>query len=828
MAYSGENQMLIDVLENGQNSRYYNFFDIDWQHPHASVRNRILAPFLGKVYQECLEGGEIKLQYEESGFTINYYENKLPLRIDTYADILSFGQSSLVSILGREDHDIIRYLGLVYFLKSLPSAEEIDERYYQIRFVKEILWELYTSNDNIRESIDKTIEALNGKPGDSASFDHLDKILQEQNYRLCFWKVAAEEINYRRFFNINELISLKMEDEDVYRRTHLLINDLVASKNITGLRIDHVDGLYNPVAYLKRLKEQDPDIYLLVEKILEIDEDLPESWPVEGTTGYEFLNYLNGIFVKPESEKLFTSVYQRFTKRFKTPKEVAHEKKRLIIQARMAGDVERLAYLIEAISSKDRYGIDITMYALKGVLEEILTYFPVYRTYINRNDFSDQDMKYIDYVLETVKNEKPKFINELNYIGSILKMDFREHMSETQRELALDFNMKFQQLTGPLMAKGFEDTALYVYNRFISLNEVGGDPAHFGISPARFHKFILKRFSKWPHSMNCLSTHDTKRGEDVRARLNVISEIPQEWEEKVKTWAKLNKNFIKSLKKTDVPSKNDEYFLYQNIVGAFPFDLAELDSFRERMKEYIVKAVREAKEQTAWIKPDEDYENGFKEFIDNILVEGSDFLRDLVPFVNKISLYGVYNSLAQTILKLTSPGVPDLYQGSEVWNLSLVDPDNRRPVDFPLLEEMLEEIKTDREQNSPPDFYDMIRNPAAGKIKLYFNYILLQERKKNSLLFLEGTYTPLYAEGELHNHIIAFKREYQGKCLITIVPRFFTSLIDYNSPLSSASWKSTSIPLPANKFTNTITGSEVTSGNLSGLFKTIPFAVLIN
>jgi (1->4)-alpha-D-glucan 1-alpha-D-glucosylmutase len=302
---------------------------------------------------------------------------------------------------------MIRYLGVVYFLRALPSAEEIEERYYQIMFVKEILWELYSNNETIRESIDNTLTAINGEPGNPSSFDHLDSILRDQNYRLSFWKVAVEEINYRRFFNINELISLRMEDEDVYARTHKLINKLVAEKDITGLRIDHVDGLYNPAAYLKRLNESDPDLYILVEKILELSEDLPDNWPVHGTTGYEFINYLNGLFIKRDNARAFTSSYQKFIRTAKTSKEISHEKKRLIIRARMAGEVERLAYLIESISSRDRYGIDITMHGLKGVLEEILTYFPVYRTYISRNDYSEQDRKYIDYVLDVVKKNNP-------------------------------------------------------------------------------------------------------------------------------------------------------------------------------------------------------------------------------------------------------------------------------------------------------------------------------------------------------------------------------------------------------------------------------------
>jgi len=829
MAYNSENQMLTDLLENGKNSRYYNFFDIDWNHPHASVRNRILAPFLGKLYQECLETGEIKLKYDIKGFSINYYNNRLPVKMDTYAEILSYGLNSLVGILGRQNPDIIKYLGIVYFLRALPSAEEIEERYYQIMFVKEILWELYNRNDTIKESIDKTLNALNGTPGNPSSFDHLDNILRDQNFRLCFWKVAAEEINYRRFFNINELISLKMEDENVFKRTHSLIIDLIKDGTFTGLRIDHVDGLYNPAAYLKRLREEGEELCLLVEKILARNEILPENWPVEGTTGYDFLNYVNSLYVKKKNVKAFTSIYQRFIKNLLHNHDVAHEKKRLIIRARMAGEVEKLAYLIESISSGDRAGIDITMLGLKAALEEILTFFPVYRTYITRNDYSRQDRKYIDYVVEKSRKFNPRYSKEIEYIGSILKMNFNEHIPEQQQELALDFIMKFQQLTGPLMAKGFEDTALYVYNRFVSLNEVGGEPGQFGRDPEMFHDFIIKRFKQWPYSMNASSTHDTKRGEDVRARLNVLSEIPEEWEEKIILWNNLNHKYKTNVRKKNAPDRNDEYFLYQNILGAFPFDLNELPLFKERMKEYIIKAVREAKVHTAWIKPDVEYENAYLSFTENILSNSSEFLKDFIPFAEKISFYGIYNSLSQMIIKILAPGVPDIYQGSELWNLSLVDPDNRRPVDYELRERMLDKIISEKESISIPE---LMNESASGRIKMFVLYKLLQERKRDPSLYSEGMYKPLYAEGKLNNNIIGFIREHKGKCAIVVTGRFYTEIINYGCPYNPEIWMDSKIALPTTaKLTNLFTGEKLSSDktmNLSSIFSIIPFAVLVN
>ncbi|MGE5679826.1 MAG: alpha-amylase family glycosyl hydrolase, partial [Bacillota bacterium] len=383
MAYSSENQMIVDLFENGQNSRFYNYFDIEWNHPHASARQRVLAPFLGKFYHEVLESEELKLTYDAEGFSINYYDNRFPISMESYSGILSFRLGALRNKLGKNDPSMIKYLAVLYILRSLPTVDEIDERYSQIKFVKGMLWELYNENDEIKVFIDETLKIYNGRKDSPESFDLLDRLISEQHFRLAYWKVANEEINYRRFFNISGLISLKMENEEVFNRIHSYIFKLMKEGNIDGLRIDHVDGLFDPTSYLKKLRSRTEHNYIVVEKILELQEDLPEVWPVEGTTGYEFTNFVNGIFIKPENERRFTNIYQDLT-HFLTPAErVAWDKKRLIIQTRMAGEVERLAFIVESVSSKDRHGIDITMHGLKRALEEILTYFPVYRTYIN-------------------------------------------------------------------------------------------------------------------------------------------------------------------------------------------------------------------------------------------------------------------------------------------------------------------------------------------------------------------------------------------------------------------------------------------------------------
>lgn len=835
MAYSSENLMLIDLLENGQNSRFINSFDIEWNHPHQSVRDRVLAPFLGKYYQEVLENGELVLKYNVEGFSIYYFEHCLPLKMESYSEILSFRLNKLINKLGKNNSEMIKYLGVLYVSKSLPSSEDLDERYSQIMFLKGILWELYSTNQEVKVFIDENLKIYNGEKGNPESFNKLDTLLSEQYFRLAYWKVANEEINYRRFFNVSDLISLRMENPETFHRVHSLISKFLKEEKIQGLRIDHIDGLYDPLVYLYSLQERAKDSYIVVEKILELEEKLPENWPVKGTTGYDYVNYINGIFCKTENEKAFNSLYSRFIKYNPSYDRIVHDKKRLIIQARMAGEVERLAFSVEAVSSNDRYGIDITMHGLKRALEEILTYFPIYRTYINKEGITERDSKYIDNVLEKVLETNQNLRHEIEYICNLLKLNFDVHFSEDQKKSALDFVMKFQQLTGPLMAKGFEDTALYVYNKFISLNEVGSNPSRFGISLDEYHSYIKQRNNEWPYTMNSTSTHDTKRGEDVRARLNVLSEIPGEWEDKVKLWSDFNSPLKQTLKNgIEVPERNEEYFLYQVLVGSYPLVSEDHDSFVTRVKEYIVKSSREAKTYSSWLNPSEEYENAFMSFAEKILTisEENKFFSDFSNFQKKIAHFGIFNALSQAIIKLTSPGVPDIYQGSEMWNLSLVDPDNRRPVDFELRKRYLKEIKEAESGNLKKYFKKILDSKNDGRIKLFLTYRTLKYRNANSDLYLDGTYIPLTAEGKFKENIIAFAREKDGKWSVTVAPRFLTDIIDESElPIGAYIWEDTWLKIPANTsgWVNQLTGDKMTNDGkvaISDIFKSFPIALL--
>ncbi|MGE5431131.1 MAG: malto-oligosyltrehalose synthase [Syntrophomonadaceae bacterium] len=814
MSYSAENQMIVDLLENGPNSRFYNFFDIEWNHPHASAKERVLAPFLGKFFQEVLEDGELVLKYESEGFSVYYYDNRFPLKMESYSDILSFRMPNLQNKLGKNDPDVIKYLAVLYILRSLPTSEEMDERYSQIKFVKGMLYELYTGNDVIKEFIDENMRIYNGRKGIPESFNMLEKLLNEQHFRLAYWKVANEEINYRRFFNISSLISLKMENEDVFNRIHTLILKLTGDGKIDGLRIDHVDGLYDPTAYLKRLRGRVQDNYLVVEKILELEEELPTEWPIEGTTGYEFVNYVNGIFIKKENERAITGIYHRFSGLTAPYERIVAEKKRLIIQTRMAGEVERLAFLVEAVSSIDRYGIDITMHGLKRALEEVLTYFPIYRTYINAENYTERDKKYLEDLFRRVSRINPRLSHEFNYICNLLMLSFREHFTEEQKKIALDFVMKFQQLTGPLMAKGFEDTALYVYNRLISMNEVGGNPGRFGISTDEFHNYCQKRSGLWPYSMNATSTHDTKRGEDVRARINVLSELPEEWEEKLNTWNRLNSPMKGSLNGEAIPDRNDEYFLYQTLIGSYPFEHANVSSYTERVKEYIVKAIREAKVHTAWIKPDEAYEQAYTEFVGKILTpaDGNHFLIDFPAFQKKIAFYGMLNSLSQVLIKLASPGVPDVYQGTELWDLSLVDPDNRRPVDFNMRRNLLEEMRNNSEKDKAGYISKILNSMSDGRVKMYLMHQALKARNENTELFLDGQYVPVSTGGRLGNNLITFARKLKTRWAVIAAPRLLTEFVKEGELPLGEVWGDTMIDLPREVgiWKNAFTGEKLT------------------
>ena len=814
MAYDGQNRMLMDVLENGEASEFAEYFDIDWNHPYENMRAKILAPFLGEFYGDCLEKGEITLGYDQAGLSVRYYAMRLPLSIESYAEVLTHNLAQLRKRLGTGDFDFIKLLGVLYALKNIVPKEESGERSDQLVFIKRMLWELYSANREIQEFIDTNVHRFNGTPGKPESFNLLDHLLAQQWYRLSFWKVAAEELDYRRFFNINELISLRVEADKVFRHTHALAVKLAREGKFTGLRIDHVDGLYDPLSYLQRLRREAGDVYLAVEKILAFEEELPGPWPVEGTTGYDFLNFVGGIFCARRQRRRFSQIYSRFAEMDSPCSALMIEKKRLIIGKYMAGDIENLANLLKSVSSRNRHAADITLYGLKRALVEVLTFFPVYRSYVSAESFTAQDRRELATAIARAKDANAGLLLELKFIERFLQLEFATHLSADEKARWTHFVMRFQQLTAPLMAKGFEDTTLYVYNRLLALNDVGGDPDRFGVDVDEFHAFIQRRKKRWPHAMNTTATHDTKRGEDARARICVLSELAEEWDECLKSWSKINRARKTKIKGQEAPDRNDEYFLYQTLIGCYPVGETDGDLLN-RLREYLVKAVREAKVHTEWLKPDLAYEEAFTQFAAALLAPAQEnrFLSEFVPFAQKIAHCGMYNSLGQTLLKFAVPGVADFYQGTELWDLSLVDPDNRRPVNFAKRLEVLEALKSAEAEDRPALLRELLQHWQDGRIKFYLTYKLANFRRLHSEVLVEGDYVPLESSGELSDRVCAFARRSGAAWAVALAPRLIgAAVFNGAAPLDADFWRSTAVYLPKeapSRWVNTITGGEV-------------------
>lgn len=837
MAYDSLNKYLIDILENGPDSEYVNYFDICWNLPFASNQDRLLAPFLGDSYGNVLERGELQLHYDENGLRVHYGSLQLPIKLESYGTFLTHNLGSVTRELGRNHPDFIKLLGILYILRSLPSEPIGKQRQDQIAFIKGLLWELCQNNEVIKNFVESNIKAFNGEPGNPESFNLLDKLLSEQFYRLSFWKVGAEEMNYRRFFTVNELICVRVEDVKVFNKTHSFIEELVKNGTFTGLRVDHIDGLYAPGDYLTRLREKMGDTYITVEKILEFHEDIPSSWPIQGTSGYDFLIYLNNIFCRQDSEHKFNRIYTNFTGVEDSYSKIVKDKKYLIVDKNLAGDVDNLASLLKQIASKHRYGNDFTLNGLKKAIAEVLVLFPVYRTYVEASGITPKDKNLIHNVIGRAKKTIPLLVNELNFIEKILSLDFDDSVTSQEKQEWHYFVMRVQQYTGPLMAKGVEDTTFYVYNRLVSLNEVGGSPDRFGISLEEFHQFNRRTQANWPSTMSATATHDTKRGEDVRARLNVLSEIPEQWEENLKIWSEINQQHKRDRHGIAIPDANDEYQLYQNLLGAFPFEAEEFDSFKARMKDFIIKAIREAKIHTAWLRPDSEYEECCVDFVEKILEnsQSNEFLAKFIPFTEQVAYYGMFNSLSQILLKITAPGIPDFYQGTEFWEFSLVDPDNRRPVDFEKRRDSLQYIKEQCKNNISGLLEELLINKQDGRVKLFLIAQALKARTNNLPVFENGDYLPLTVEGAKKDCVVAFARRYLDTMAIIIAPRFFTQLIQVEeNPLGEKVWQDTHLILPPEStglwqdaITNYSFKLEETL-NLSEVLSTFPVALLVN
>ncbi|MFW5735248.1 MAG: malto-oligosyltrehalose synthase [Oceanidesulfovibrio sp.] len=838
MAVSGHNRMLMDLLENGPASRYYPFFDIEWDHPLESFKGRMLAPFLGSFYGETLERGEIRLGFDEDGLYVRYYELRLPLAIETYPQVITYRLEELSGQLGLDHPDVIKLMGLLYTIKTLPAERAaMEQRQHQVFFIKRILNELYETSETFSGFLDENLAWFNGERGPDSPerFDLLDALLGEQYFRLSFWKVAGEEINYRRFFSINDLISLRAQDAEVFNTTHQLILDYVHDGVFDGLRIDHIDGLYDPTAYLKRLRDNAPNSYIVVEKILTGDEPLPGFWPIQGATGYSFMGKTVGFFVEADNEEPFDTIYKRFTGRRSSMHDIAAGNKRRIIERHMSGDVENMARLVNSVSSKDRHAFDITFPALRRAITELLIRFPVYRTYISNEAFRPADLVYIRTAIRESVKASPELAKEFDFMDRFLLLEFDERISDEDRRQWINFVMRFQQVTGPLMAKGVEDTTFYVANRLLCLNEVGSEPWHFGISDAGFHTYLMERQKYWPNAMNGTATHDHKRGEDARMRLAALSELPDEWREALKRFERINRRKKTMERARPQPTANDEYFIYQTLLATWPLDWPrKRDEYTERVKAYMVKALREGKENSNWIEPDEEYESATLSFVDSLLRQRvkNAFLREFKPLARKVAEAGMVNSLAQLTIKLMAPGVPDFYQGVENWDLSLVDPDNRRPVDYAWRSRTLSDLKT-RFGRAPRDLaVELLETAEDGRVKLFTTYRGLAVRNGLPELFAQGEYVPLECEGDRAKNVFGFVRQLEDDAVMVLVPRFTAGIPKDNRFPLDAFWEGVRITsdwLPPGTWTNAFTGEvfESTPTSVRRILADFPVAVLV-
>ncbi len=963
MGIVGPNKYWLDVLENGPLAPSAHFFDIDWHPVKEELEGRVLLPILENQYGLVLEAGKLRLAREDGAFFLQYYDHKLPLCASSYAQILGASLDQLDELALQFDEGdqpyLLEYRSILASSENLPVPQqhktfaEIRQRtLLETAVIKRRIARLIEDCPPIAAMIDRTIDRLQGIPGDPRSFDALHTILEAQHYRLAYWRVASEEINYRRFFDINELAGLRTEDPPVFLATHDLILDWVAQGNVSCLRIDHPDGLADPSEYFERLQHEiflrqcrsryqelleaqpsltdtptnpepvdptdrpridaanlegdvaespdpsgisDPsslsnalppwyavEPYLkrlhsmdleednsslfarypiVAEKILSRGEELPVHWPIDGTVGYEFLNALNGLFVDPNGSEPISTTYVEFTGDRDSFVEVTYQAKQLIARSALASELNTLARSLNRVSESSRNSRDFTLNDLRRALREVIAWFPVYRTYHRPGDVVEpRDRAFVEQAVARARQRIPTIdASVFQFLQDALLGELPLALTAESQQTLDTFIVRFQQTTGPIMAKGLEDTANYRQFRLASLNEVGNDPTRFGTSPQAFHQLNLMRLDRWP-GLSTTATHDTKRGEDTRIRINVLSELPEEWNTRLARWARWNAR--KKITQPDeriVPDAREEYLLYQILVGTWPFELLDFDSdepqepiavpndYVLRVQDYIAKAVREAKVNTTWTDIDPSYVENLTSFVREILQspDAHPFLKDIVPFIRHVARVGIVHSLGQTLLKLTSPGIPDIYQGCELWDFSLVDPDNRRPVDFDRRRRILDALRGSLEIGTPRA--ELARrlygDASSGAIKLYLIYTVLDHRRQQPALYQNGSYRAVEADGERRYQVVASLRQLDGQFALSAVARLVAPLMGEHAevaPLGDV-WSQTHLVLPealANaRLRNLLTDevhepvlleNDVPALPLSQLFDVLPVALLVN
>ena len=916
MAASTQNPWWYDVLENGPNSPYAHCFDIDWRPIKPELADKLLLPILGKQYGEVLEARELRIVFQDGAFLLRYYDNELPLSPKSVVPLLTHKLADLRTELGTDHADVIELESIITGLEHLPPQTARDlasvrERQREKEVIKRRLRELAASSPAIQKHIDRALSDYTGPEGDASHIDRLDWLLSEQAYRLSHWRAAFDEINYRRFFDINELAAISMEAPDVFWRSHTLVRSLLAEGSLGGLRIDHIDGLYDPERYLLRLQwayladlgqmifqrllkealaatpeppqtgevsqpinEQTewmraapeflrlccdqvalptpgpddlrailgpdsvlsipagegalsasrigkPPLYVLTEKILGPDEPLPESWPVAGTTGYDFISTINGLYVAPQGWDEILRNYQRLTGDEATYEQVVHDSKRLVLRLAMASELAMLAHRFNRLSEQHRRSRDLTLNMLRLAAREVLVSFPVYRVYPSKFGISERDRKFVDQAVAKAKWQNKAFDPAVfDFLRDVLLLNHPPGLSPEaiyDREILAG---KFQQVTSPVMAKGVEDTSFYVWVPLASVNEVGGDPRRPTTTVQAFHEQSADRTSRYRHAMLASTTHDTKRSEDVRARLNVLSEIPSAWRSAVQKFARFNKRWRREVDGEAAPSLKDEYLFYQSVIGIWPAgppSAGERRALIQRLQGYMEKAIHEAKQRTSWLNPSRAYDEAVREFVAQTLRDSPQnrFTAEVQSFFNQIAAAGQYNALSQLVLKLLSPGVPDIYQGQELWDYSLVDPDNRRPVNYDLRRWLLGELQSGSQRQPPHGGQPSERLSLHDqRLKLLVSQRLLALRRSRSHLWLEGQYMPIEVTGPLSDQLVAFGwqgLESRRLEVIAVAPRFVQKLIEARRQAGDSSVDCHGLPA------ETWRGTALTTSGAEGL-----------
>ena len=886
MGIGSANTLWLDLLENGPSARAARFFDVEWHPVKEELADKVLLPVLGDRYGAVLERGELKLQLVNGAFQVRYYDHVFPVSPRSYGQVLAWRLDELQKKLPEGDPSIDELKSIVTGVSNLPSRHEQDpekreERRREKEIVKRRVAALCATDPRIRGHLEENVSIFNGKPGEPRSFDLLDRLLAAQVYRLAHWRVSSEEINYRRFFDINSLAAIRVEDPVVFEEAHRLPLRLLAEGKVTGFRVDHPDGLAYPSRYFQLLQEVhilerahalaerrgekwdelEPAVreqmaldlrkrgpaspffrpmFVVVEKILGGTEKLPESWAVRGTTGYDFLNQVNGLFVDPAARDLMDRIYTRYIGGRIDFDELVYQKKKLVLYTAMAAEMNLLARQLNRISEANRWTRDFTLYSLRAALIEVIASFPVYRTYISDDGVvDDRDRRYILQAVASAKRKNPVENESIyDFIADILLQKFAAYVAPEERPSQLAFVIKLQQMLGPVMAKGLEDTAFYVYNRLLSLNEVGGEPRQFGVTPQQFHAWNQLRARSWPRTLLATATHDTKRGEDTRMRIDALSELPRQWAAALSSWTRRLEPWLRGVDGRKAPDRNELMLFFQTLVAVWPNQRPgthpqlpareELEQLSNRLQQYMVKAIKEGKVNTSWIQDNKSWEEAVTGFVREVLALPAKhgFWKGFLTFQQQVAEIAMHDSLAQVVLKIASPGVPDLYQGTELWDFSLVDPDNRRPVDFESRRRALREIRGDdwpRAQLAR-ELYGQWQD---GRIKLFLTHAALHARRENPDLFAGGAYQPLEPTGPRADNLVVFSRTAHGQTAVVVVPRLVASLLD-GARLRPEKFEGTVVPVRG-RFVDVFTGEERQGPlRVDQLFSTLPVSLLLS